>query len=106
MKDKTPLFNLATRVTSSRAMRVTGKRARKAAGISQEQVAELLGEHQSFVSRYETGERRLDVVEFLAVAAALDVDPAAHRASRSAGMQCFRGGRSIERTLFSSLVQE
>jgi transcriptional regulator with XRE-family HTH domain len=54
------------------------RRARKRAGLSQERVAERLGEHQSFVSRYETGERRLDVVEFLAVAEALRMDPAAH----------------------------
>jgi transcriptional regulator with XRE-family HTH domain len=29
---------------------------------------------QSFVSKYENGERRLDVVEFIAVAKALEVD--------------------------------
>lgn len=54
------------------------KHARKAAGLTQEQVAKRLGEHQSFVSRYETGERRLDVVEYIAVATALTIDPAGH----------------------------
>lgn len=32
-----------------------------------------MGQHQQFVSRYETGERRLDVVEFADVAKALDL---------------------------------
>jgi transcriptional regulator with XRE-family HTH domain len=33
------------------------------AGLTQVQVAERLDEPQSFVSKYEAGERRLDVVE-------------------------------------------
>ncbi|EHK54839.1 helix-turn-helix domain-containing protein [Allomesorhizobium alhagi] len=48
---------------------------RKAKGLTQEQVAEKLGRPQSFVAKYEGGERRLDVVEFLDVTAALDTDP-------------------------------
>lgn len=47
---------------------------RKAAGLTQEAVAERLGKPQSFVSKYETGERRLDVIEFLDVAKAIGVD--------------------------------
>lgn len=42
--------------------------ARKARGLSQEALAKLLGRHQQFVSRYETGERRLDAVEFVDIA--------------------------------------
>ncbi len=53
------------------------KLARKTARLSQQQLARKLKEHQSFVSRYETGERRLDVVEFIAVAEAIGFDPAA-----------------------------
>jgi len=49
--------------------------ARKAAGITQQQLAELLGKPQSFVSDMERGQRRIDVVEFLAVVRALDADP-------------------------------
>ncbi|MFD6073609.1 helix-turn-helix domain-containing protein [Amycolatopsis lurida] len=41
------------------------------AGLTQVQVAERLQEPQSFVSKYEAGERRLDVVELHHVAAAL-----------------------------------
>ncbi len=39
-------------------------------------LAKKLGRPQSFVSKFERGERRLDVIEFLEVAKALGVDPA------------------------------
>jgi transcriptional regulator with XRE-family HTH domain len=48
---------------------------RKQSCLSQEQLANRLSRPQSFVSKYERGERRLDVVEFLEVAAALGIDP-------------------------------
>lgn len=48
--------------------------ARKRAGLSQTELAQKLGQRQQFVSKYESGERRLDVVEFLDVARALNVD--------------------------------
>ena len=48
--------------------------ARKAAGLSQDALAEKLGRHQQFVSRYEIGERRLDVVEFVDIARTLGCD--------------------------------
>lgn len=50
--------------------------ARKAAKLSQESLADALGRHQQFVSRYETGERRLDAIEFVDIARALNCDPA------------------------------
>jgi len=37
---------------------------RESKGISQGMLAERLGNHQTFVSKVERGERRLDVVEF------------------------------------------
>lgn len=40
-------------------------------------MAKIIGHHQQFVSRYETGERRLDIVEFVDIAAALGLDPIA-----------------------------
>lgn len=49
--------------------------ARQAAGLRQVDVAKRLKRPQSYVSKFESGERRLDVVEFLDVATALDVDP-------------------------------
>jgi transcriptional regulator with XRE-family HTH domain len=48
--------------------------ARRARGISQAQLADILGRPQSFISKYERGERRLDFVEVLEIAAALRVD--------------------------------
>jgi DNA-binding transcriptional regulator YiaG len=51
--------------------------ARKKASLTQVEVAERLGKPQSFVAKYEGGERRLDVVEFIAVAKALELDPKA-----------------------------
>jgi transcriptional regulator with XRE-family HTH domain len=50
--------------------------ARKTAGLTQAELSLKLKRPQSFVSKYERGERRLDVVEFADVAKALDVDPA------------------------------
>ena len=49
--------------------------ARKKAGLTQQDVADALGRPQSFVAKYEGGERRLDVVEFLQLAEVLGADP-------------------------------
>ena len=50
--------------------------ARKKAGMTQAEVAEVLGRPQSFVAKYEGGERRLDVIEFMLVARIVGADPA------------------------------
>ena len=44
---------------------------REEAGLRQTDLAERLGRPQSFVSKYETGERRLDVVELRTICSAL-----------------------------------
>jgi transcriptional regulator with XRE-family HTH domain len=49
--------------------------ARIKAGMTQQQLADRLGKPQSFVAKYEGGERRIDVVEFLVIAEVLDFDP-------------------------------
>lgn len=49
--------------------------ARKDAGVSQIELAARLGRTQSFVSQVERGIRRVDVVEFYAIARALQADP-------------------------------
>lgn len=41
------------------------RQAREAAGLSQEEAGKLLGRNQSYISRCESGERRLDVIELL-----------------------------------------
>ena len=48
---------------------------RRKAGLNQTTLAKRLGKPQSFVAKYEGGERRLDVVEFLAVTRAIGADP-------------------------------
>ena len=47
---------------------------RKEAGLTQQELAKTLNKPQSYVSKYETGERRLDFIEFLDVADALQFD--------------------------------
>lgn len=49
--------------------------ARKKAGLTQQEVAKRLRKPQSFVAKYEGGERRIDVIEFLGIAKAIGVDP-------------------------------
>lgn len=48
--------------------------ARTSAELTQEEVARRLARPQSFVSKYERGERRLDVVEFFDIARAVGFD--------------------------------
>lgn len=47
---------------------------RKDAGMSQAELADALGEYQSFVARMESGQRRVDVVEFENLAQILKFD--------------------------------
>lgn len=49
---------------------------RRDIGLSQTELAERLGKPQQFVSRYELGERRIDVGEFLEIAEHLGIDAA------------------------------
>jgi transcriptional regulator with XRE-family HTH domain len=51
--------------------------ARRTARLTQAELAKKLRRPQSFVSKYERGQRRLDVVEFLDVARVLKLNPAA-----------------------------
>lgn len=50
---------------------------REAAGLTQAQLAEALGEYQSFVARLESGQRRVDVIELIELANILGFDAAA-----------------------------
>lgn len=49
--------------------------ARNELGLSQRELAQLLGKPQSYVSKYERGERRLDIIEFLDLCEVLKLDP-------------------------------
>jgi len=51
------------------------KMQRKAAGLTQTVVAKRLAKPPSYVAKYEGGDRRLDVLEFVDVAAAIGFDP-------------------------------
>jgi transcriptional regulator with XRE-family HTH domain len=48
---------------------------RKAKGLSIRGLAELLGWPSSILGKIETGDRRLDVIEYIEICEALDVDP-------------------------------
>jgi transcriptional regulator with XRE-family HTH domain len=50
--------------------------ARNQQGLSQRELARRLGKPPSFVNKIEQLERRLDIVEFLAIAEAMELSPA------------------------------
>ncbi|MGJ8561551.1 MAG: helix-turn-helix domain-containing protein [Litorimonas sp.] len=47
--------------------------ARKSASLTQAELADKLKCHQSFVARVESGERRIDVIELIVLARAMEV---------------------------------
>lgn len=49
--------------------------ARLSAGLTQVQLADKIGRDQTFVSLIERGQRRVDVIEFIKLAKAMDADP-------------------------------
>ncbi|GBR12225.1 transcriptional regulator [Acetobacter oeni] len=48
--------------------------ARRGNGLTQTTLAERLGKPQSYVAKYETGERRIDVIEFLDITTAIGIN--------------------------------
>jgi transcriptional regulator with XRE-family HTH domain len=49
------------------------RQVRRGAGLRQEDLAKLLGKGQSFVSKYESGERRLDLLEVRRICQAVGI---------------------------------
>jgi transcriptional regulator with XRE-family HTH domain len=49
--------------------------ARKDAGVTQEELADRIDKPQQFISKIERGDRRVDVVELIAICRALKLDP-------------------------------
>jgi transcriptional regulator with XRE-family HTH domain len=50
---------------------------RRAAGLTQQQLGDVLGKPQSYVSKIERRERRIDVIEFTTWVRATDIEPPA-----------------------------
>ena len=67
----------------TRSLRTPGHQAlmqvlvetRKSRGVTQQELADRLKRPQSYVAKIETGERRLDVVEFIEWFQVLEADP-------------------------------
>jgi transcriptional regulator with XRE-family HTH domain len=51
-------------------------KARETSGLSQRALAAKLKRSPSYVSKFEAGERRLEICEFIDLCAAVDADPA------------------------------
>ena len=49
--------------------------ARKRAGLTQKELSRRLRKPQSFISSYERGQRRIDIIEFLLIADAIGAKP-------------------------------
>lgn len=71
--------------------------ARKEAGVTQQELAARLGRPQSFVSKYERQERRLDVIEFIGICRVLGMsasDIVRELEGRSVPERNRKGGRA------------
>ena len=53
----------ACRLSAQEQLQALLRQLRTEAGLTQTDVAQRLGQPQSFVSKYESGERRLDILE-------------------------------------------
>jgi transcriptional regulator with XRE-family HTH domain len=51
------------------------KQKRLTSGLTQKEIAMRLGKPQSFISKYESGLRRIDVLEYMNICKAISIDP-------------------------------
>lgn len=65
----------STHTEEYQVLREILRAARIAAGVTQQQLADRLEKPQSYVAKVEGGERRIDVIEFIAFARAIGADP-------------------------------
>ena len=68
-----PVVNRKIRAERSREFGALLKLIRDERCLSQEAIARQLGRPQSFVSKYEAGERRIDIFEFREILAVLGI---------------------------------
>ena len=69
---------VSTKAKLAAELRILGEvlvRARERAGIKQAELAARLGMPASYLSKIESGSRRLDVVELVRIAEAMGTDP-------------------------------
>lgn len=69
-----PLLKKSIYTEKQATLRGLLARHRRSARLTQAQLAKKLGKPQSFVAKYEGGERRLDLIELLEVTRVLGVD--------------------------------
>ena len=62
------------RVNQQKKLLVLLRSVRVEAGLTQSELASRLGTDQTFISKYESGERRLDILELREVCQAIGVD--------------------------------
>lgn len=60
-------------VDAQKKLQMLLRQVRAEAGLTQTEVAQRLSQPQSFVSKYESGERRLDILELRTVCKAVGV---------------------------------
>jgi transcriptional regulator with XRE-family HTH domain len=63
------------RTTAHRKFGEWMKETREALGMSQARFGQHVGKSQSFIAKTETGERRMDIIEFVTLAEALGTSP-------------------------------
>lgn len=63
------------RTPAQRALQKILAEKRASLGLTQADIAGRLERPQSFVAKYELGERKLDLIEFCAIARVLKTDP-------------------------------
>ncbi|MGB7925268.1 MAG: helix-turn-helix transcriptional regulator [Pyrinomonadaceae bacterium] len=68
-----PQMSKFTGTSEQRRLQALLRQIRIDAGLKQSDLAERLGQSQSFVSKYESGERRLDLLELRQICEAVEI---------------------------------
>ena len=69
-------MNKSMRSKRHRAVVTVIAASRREANLTQEQFADRIGWHRSKIAKIESGERRMDVAEFITIADTLKIEPA------------------------------